>query len=249
MRVGSLDVPSKSGSVPFLWDPLFLHGSDPIGHGVFGSKLTAELHQLTITRVVLVNLDLFDPVVSAKARDGTFQFMQRAPNCVFLMPTRHTRTLSRLYPEKGQQTENRPILPRNVWPGVCINSHEDVTQRVPFLLRVPALVRFALCEVALNQLNILKCLHHQGRTTGCRVCEPEAPSSCDQIDHPGLDWILALCSKDTSSSGWQEDLRRQCKIVGIPFTVGLAGETTLASDCLEVARTLNSTARRAQMKS
>jgi protein gp37 len=98
-------------------------------------------------------------------------------------------------------SSNWPL--KNVWLGVSAETQEAANERVPFLLRTPAVVRWLSVEPMLEAINIYDHL---------KPVEASLPS---------IDWIVVGGESGktarTMSLEWVRSLKRQCENVDIAF--------------------------------
>lgn len=106
--------------------------------------------------------------------------------------------------------------PHNVWLGTSVENQETLEQRVPHLLRAPAVVRFLSCEPLLGPITF--CI---SRDVSLRY-------------HRGADWVIVggesghearPCSLD-----WLRDVRDQCAAAGVPCFVKQLGANVRLMD-------------------
>lgn len=99
---------------------------------------------------------------------------------------------------------------RNVWLGVSAENQEWADRRIPWLMDVPASLRFISYEPALGPLDIRK-------MTGC-----DHPVSNGCLCWPkGIDWVIAGGESGPgfrpADVGWFRSMRDQCRAAGVPF--------------------------------
>lgn len=120
-------------------------------------------------------------------------------------------------------------LPKNVWLGVTVCTQQEVNEKLPILMKVPASKRFVSVEPMLESVNILDYL----------------PGNCDcdacvygHGHYPFLDWVI--CGAETGPNArpmsleWARNLRDQCKDTGTPFFFKKAGNKTPVPDDLMI---------------
>lgn len=93
-------------------------------------------------------------------------------------------------------------LPDNVWIGVSVESQEWADKRIPWLLQIPAAVRFLSCEPLLGDLDISSYLH-------------------------GLHWVIIGGESGPNARPfrveWAYDLVEQCQRAGVAAFVKQLG--------------------------
>jgi protein gp37 len=108
----------------------------------------------------------------------------------------------------------------NVWLGVSTENQVQLDRRVPYLLDVPARVRFLSCEPLLGPLD----LRPRPSRELCIVCG-EGPDAPHEHRHGyrtrGLDWVIAGGESGAKArpcdEAWLRSLRDQCAHAGVPF--------------------------------
>jgi protein gp37 len=95
----------------------------------------------------------------------------------------------------------REDWPANVWLGTTAESQAEVEKRLPFLLSVPAVVRFLSCEPLLGPLNLRGWFRKEG--------------------FHSIDWIIAGGESGGGSRpmhpDWVRSLLAQCQTFNVPF--------------------------------
>lgn len=115
-----------------------------------------------------------------------------------------------------------PHLGRNIWIGCTVEDQVRADQRIPYLLKVPAVVRFLSIEPMLGPIDL-------SRSSPCGYyCD----SDIGHVDHPfqvfqgrcnggGISWVI--CGGESGPKArpmhpaWVRSLRDQCQEAGIPF--------------------------------
>lgn len=135
-----------------------------------------------------------------------------------------TRILAELGRDQGQYLFADWPLP-NVWLGVTAEDQERADERVPFLLKCPAAVRFVSHEPALGPVDLvglgLKC-PRVGEACGTDLPHPGCTSG-NCLGNLSIDWLItgAESGKDRRPMDldWARDVRDQCKAAGVPLFV------------------------------
>lgn len=118
----------------------------------------------------------------------------------------------------GEQREgDAPFLP-NAWLGVSIEDQKTADERIPWLLKTPASVRFVSAEPLLGPLHIGRYMAHS--------------IMCEELPGPGMnggqpchcsriDWLITGGETGPGARpahpGWFRSLRYQCVEAGVPF--------------------------------
>ncbi|MGA9771050.1 MAG: phage Gp37/Gp68 family protein [Blastocatellia bacterium] len=89
----------------------------------------------------------------------------------------------------------------NVWLGVTAENQEWADRRLPYLMHLPAKVRFVSCESLLGPIDLDRYLHDT--------------STFNDIDLDMLDWVIVGGESGpkhrTMNLEWAKDLREQCR--------------------------------------
>lgn len=93
-------------------------------------------------------------------------------------------------------------LPRGAWVGCTVENQAAADERTPYLLRIPAAVRFLSVEPMLGAMDLDK--------LWCHNCETDEHV---RFDAPGQPWCIE-CDSEVGPAGWLDGLadERQCGI-------------------------------------
>jgi protein gp37 len=139
--------------------------------------------------------------------------------------------------------------PATWWAGTTVENQEQAEARIPFLLRVPAAVRFLSCEpligpVDLDRTRCPTCGDADGITHAdidattagqpwCPECDTEAGSAgwldaCADRQQSGINWVIGGGESGPHARpwnpAWARQLRDQCEAAGVPFLWKQNGE-------------------------
>jgi protein gp37 len=162
-----------------------------------------------------VTNEMLDRVWAVMLLSGrhTFQILTKRPQRMLdylRAPGRYDRVIdaaSRFRRERrgllGIAISNPATFPAPwIWLGVSAENQAAADERVPLLLKAPAVVRFVSCEPLFGQINFRGNL---------RV----------MVDKPGIDWVIAGCETGPGarpmSLDWARSLRDQCADAGVPY--------------------------------
>jgi protein gp37 len=128
--------------------------------------------------------------------------------------------------------------PANLWMGVSTENQEEADERIPWLMMLPAAVRFLSVEPMLGDLNIapyVANLRFQRNTStgetrwvgaagGGPITENEPTinhGTCAPRLPKPIAWVIAGCESGRGARpmglGWVRSLRDQCAAAGVPF--------------------------------
>lgn len=111
----------------------------------------------------------------------------------------------------------------NVWLGVTIENQKAADERIPPLLRCPAVVRFVSCEPLVGPIDLKPFLKGFPETVD-EVVEYESTETLPKKIH----WVIAGGESgpnaEPSHPDWFRSLRDQCIAAGVPFFFKQWGE-------------------------
>lgn len=111
-------------------------------------------------------------------------------------------------------------LPANVWIGVSVESQEWADKRIPWLLKIPATVRFLSCEPLLNKVDISYYLPQ-------RYQLGYGETLIDEGITTGINWVIIGGESGPNARpfrvGWAYDLVEQCQRTGVAAFVKQLG--------------------------
>ena len=131
---------------------------------------------------------------------------------------------------------------RHVWLGVSVENQQTADERIPHLLNTPAAVRFVSYEPAIGPVDLFRFL----QAGVCTTCEgggevagnpladdgldscPDCRSTGEDMDNPGLDWVIAGGESGPGARpmhpDWARSVRDQCQAAGVPLFFKQWGE-------------------------
>ncbi|HKQ06623.1 MAG TPA: phage Gp37/Gp68 family protein [Blastocatellia bacterium] len=119
----------------------------------------------------------------------------------------------------------------NVWIGVSVEDQKTANERIPYLLKTPAAIRFLSCEPLLRRIDL-----GQAHPCGYYCEEPTANSEGAHHDHdfwtPGINtsikWVIVGGESGPNARPmhptWVRSLRDQCETAGVAFFFKQWGE-------------------------
>lgn len=99
----------------------------------------------------------------------------------------------------------------NVWLGTSVEHQDAADERIPFLLEIPAAIRFLSCEPLLGAIDLWQWLG------GAR----EPIGDYWNKDRRGIDWVI--CGGESGAHframnpDWARSIRDQCRAAGVAF--------------------------------
>lgn len=173
-------------------------------------------------------------------KDVPFEFILRT---WIVMATCHTHTFQVLTkrPERmnifitdwlpgawGLATMSLRLLDKpipNIWLGVSVENQATADERIPWLLKTPAAVRFVSYEPALGPVDFTALNFGTSWESSALDGWYATPDGRDEPDQHGdgnkLNWIISGCESGpgarSASPDWFMSVRDQCVEAGIPF--------------------------------
>lgn len=127
-------------------------------------------------------------------RARLWQIIEATPHLDWLLLTKRPQHIQNMVPWKEE-------WPRNVWVGTSVENQRIAEQRLPYLLSVPARIRFLSCEPLLGPLDLRSWFNREG-------CHP-------------IDWVIAGGESGHKSRpmhpDWPLALLLQCQNANVAF--------------------------------
>lgn len=164
-------------------------------------------------RVFVASLaDVFDNHKSIKQewRDDMWRMIRECPNLDFLLLTKRPQNIQRFIPDDWG--DSYP----NVWLGTTVENQEEADRRIPYLIDIPAKVRFLSCEPLVGALNLSEFLCVDLINLSV---EPHWTEKNYQVSK--LHWVITGGESGPkyrpADPDWFRSLRDQCKAADVPF--------------------------------
>lgn len=170
---------------------------------------------------------LEDAVKLEKARAHAFALMQECTHLRFLVLTKRPENVRAMVPSRWTEPDvptrdGRVLLsgwPSNVWLGTTVEDQRSADERIPFLLRVPATVRFLSAEPLLGPVDLARSVY--GPVEERPGYEHGFGNITFGIKASGISWVIAGGESGhgarPSHPDWFRSLRDQCTAAGVPF--------------------------------
>jgi len=153
--------------------------------------------------------DLFHRQVSSGFIARAFRLMAARPHLTFQLLTKRAQSMAQ-FAADWTSIEGRE-WPRNVWAGVTVEDQQRADARIPFLLQVPAPVRFLSCEPLLGEIDPGLFGTLPGSWTGGRYV----------MAYERINWVLVGAEtgpgKRPMDPAWAMQIRDECHAAGVPF--------------------------------
>lgn len=140
------------------------------------------------------------------ARADLWKLIEATPALDWQLLTKRPKNILPLVPRHWREDG----LPANVWVGTTVENQEWAEKRIPYLLRVPARVRFLSCEPLLGPIEFSDVTRRS-----------DAVSQLGKQALAGIHWVIAGGESGhgarPSHPDWFRSLRDQCQAVRVPF--------------------------------
>jgi len=224
--------------------------------------LEQPLHWSRPRRIfVCAHGDLFHENVPDEWIRKVFDIMSFAPRHTFQVLTKRAKRMEQLVPMLAPRYTARngtgwPLA--NVWLGVSVEDQGAANERIPYLLRTPAAVRFLSCEPLLNHVDLTAiddgCAHREvpredwgdmddddsppglwwNALTGERTIMHGGADGLWSRTDTSIDWVIAGGESGPRARpmhpDWARSLRDQCADAGVPFLFKQWGEFVSVSE-------------------
>jgi protein gp37 len=158
------------------------------------------------------------------ARDRLFNLIEQTPNLNWLLLTKRPEKVMSYVPERWHVEQKG--FPSNVWIGTSVEDQKAADERIPYLLEVPAVVRFLSCEPLLGAIDFF--IPMTSRTHAPAKVNVLAHRSFGPQPRARIDWII--CGGESGPQArpmhpdWVRSLRDQCERSRTPFFYKQWGE-------------------------
>lgn len=192
-----------------------------------------------------------------RARNRLWELIDGTPWLDWLLLTKRPERIMSVVPIQWRAPweGGGPTWPDNVWIGTTVEDQATASERLPHLLRIPAVVRFLSCEPLLSPVDLTNLVvGTHGKPDdwgdilrgGCGepVCldavtgHEECSCGKEPLASGGIDWVIAGGESGHGARpmhpGWARALRDQCNAAGVPFLFKQWG--AWSPDCAEGAR-------------
>jgi protein gp37 len=146
--------------------------------------------------------DFFHPAVPTYWLDDAWEIIRKTPHLTYQILTKRPQNIEAMLPRDWGQ--GWP----NVWLGVSVENQQTADERIPWLLKTPAAVRFVSVEPMLGPVDLYGHFHHIDEGLGHDY-------------NPGINWVIAGCESGPQRRHapriWFRSLLYQCREAGVPF--------------------------------
>jgi protein gp37 len=154
-------------------------------------------------------------------RRKLWQLIAETPSLDWLLLTKRPENMVKLAPDSWAVA-----WPRNVWAGTTVENQRAAEQRVPWLLEVPAAVRFLSCEPLLEQVDLENVrpyylppeMHPHDPRVRIDCLRGHVKGPDDMLD-ARIDWVIVGGESGNGARPfaleWAESLIDQCRQAGV----------------------------------
>ena len=175
--------------------------------------------------------DLFHPMFSDDFIFVIFDFIREHPQHTFQVLTKRAERMCELVCRYVDDYHSGKPL-SNMWLMVSAEDQERADERIPWLLRMPGMVRGVSCEPMLGKIDLKWWLYpdqcvlcsndpfYQKYADGVWAC-PHCEDATGKPDQGCLEWVIAGGESGRGSrpvkQDWVRSLRDQCQAAGTAF--------------------------------
>ncbi len=109
----------------------------------------------------------------------------------------------------------------NVWFGVTAENQKAADERIPLLLKMPAVVRFVSCEPLLERVDLVASIFKPG--VWGEIHPDHNYCLAATLYESGIDWVITGCEsgayRRSAEIDWLRGLRYQCQTAKLPFFI------------------------------
>jgi protein gp37 len=175
----------------------------------YPERLDQPMHWEKPRRIFVDSMsDLFHEDVPSLFIDQVFETMYLAYWHTFMILTK--RAVHMWDYVSWRYISNQSAILPNVWLGVSIENQPTADNRITWLLKTPATMRFVSVEPILGEVDLDK---HEF------LCETWSKGGITIGTY--LDWVICGCESGPNARpmdlDWARSLRDQCQAAGVPF--------------------------------
>jgi protein gp37 len=156
--------------------------------------------------------DCFHPQVPDEYLVQMFAVMNDLPQHVFQVLTK------RPWNAVAWWRRTRPVWPRNLWIGTSTEDQRAADERVPYLLQLPAAVRFLSCEPLLGKVDLRLWLNDESEDV---ADDSFHRANADDVQAArGIQWVIVGGESGRNardmSPGWAALILEDCRVANVP---------------------------------
>ncbi len=151
-------------------------------------------------------------------RPIALRMMRRTPHLTYQVLTKRPERMHAFFQRwnASYSGELHPWPFPNVWLGVSVENQATADERIPWLLKTPAVVKFLSYEPALEAVDFSRYL-----APACPSCGVRHLGCCDEPTSPGISWLI--CGGESGPHArpfrldWAQSALRQCQAAHVPM--------------------------------
>lgn len=151
-----------------------------------------------------------DEAQMAAERKGLWHLIQNTQNLHWLLLTKRPENVLEMTADCFSE-----CFPENVWVGTTCEDQEAADKRIPYLLEVPAVVRFLSCEPLLGPINLRRWLWNDG------IVDSYHQDRTCSFPTGHIGWVITGGESGHGARpthpDWFRSLRDQCLSAGVAF--------------------------------
>lgn len=231
LPVWGVDAERKPMSEAYWREPLKWNrkaAAEGVRRRVFCASM-ADVFELPPTR----NKQAID--VQQSARERLWKLIEDTPSLDWLLLTKRPENVARFAPWRAMIAEgrydNRPEWPKNVWIGTTVEDQRRAEERIPWLIEIPAAIRFVSCEPLLEPVDLENVMsYYLRRATKRSGFDPvvlidalrgHVKGPDDMLD-ARIDWVIVGGESGPDARpfdpAWARSIVRACRAAGaVPF--------------------------------
>jgi protein gp37 len=170
--------------------------------------------------------DLWHPDVPFDFILSIFLVMKSTPHHTYQILTKRPEQAVRFF----EFLKNSPVKTKfhrlpNVWIGISVEDQKAAAERIPYLLQIPAAIRFLSCEPLLGPIDLTHIdADGAGHKDYCQInCltgeQTDMARPCRDVE--SIDWVIVGGESGHKARpmhpDWVRLIRDQCKRANIPF--------------------------------
>lgn len=187
--------------------------------------------------------DVFDdhPSVEPQWRVDLFALIEKTPHLDWLLLTKRPEKAADWMGGSSGAGLSAPPIP-NAWWGTTVENQEQARKRIPWLLEIPARVRFLSMEPLLEGVDLERIAivepkppHGPGAYLNALTGHIAGPDDMG----PRVDWVIVGGESGPGARPfdlrWARDIQRQCRSAGVAFFCKQLGSDPRQAPAIPVA--------------
>lgn len=183
--------------------------------------------------------DLFHESIPFDYIDKVFMTMYSCHHHTFQVLTKRAERMYEYIERSLGTRDNRHKLSRHIWLGVSVENQEAAKERIPWLLRTNACIKFLSCEPLLGEIDFSVFPEKPLLRRQCINCKAATKMQCceicwqDSFPRNSIDWVIVGGESGTKARPTQveqlESIIVQCNATGTPCFVKQIGSFPIVS--------------------